>query len=253
MVVEARNRAGSAGQQDLLKARNELDISRNDIANMKSQLPSLRAALNALMSRDAESSLPVPAEVPTIRRVAYSDEELLALAAKQNPELSALASEIKGRSEGIRLARLQYMPDFSVSASTDLGGIAQTLTRYEAINAAIAQAEANLKSTDAMRRQVHNDLTAQIIMDITILHDADRQLDLFEHTVLPRARQIVTIARSAYEAGQSTLLDLLDSQRSLIAIERLITNLRVAREKRLSDLEAIAAIALSDNHEEQVH
>lgn len=261
MVIEARNRAGSAGQQDLLKARNELDISRNNIANMKSQLPSLRAALNALLNRDAESSLPIPAQLPTTRPVVYSDEELLALAAKQNPELCALASEIKGRSDGIRLARLQYMPDFSVSASTDLAGVAQTLTgmvtvplvRYEAINAAIAQAQANLKSTNAMRRQVHNDLTAQIVMDITTLHDADRQLDLFEHTVLPRARQIVTIARSAYEAGQSTLLDLLDSQRSLIAIERLIANLRVTREKRLFDLEAIAAIALSDNHEEQVH
>lgn len=146
------------------------------------------------------------------------------------------------------------MPDFSVSASTDVAGIAQTLTgmvtvpllRYQAINAAIAQAEANLKSTDAMRRQTRNDLNAQIVMDISTLRDADRQLDLFEHTVLPRARQVVTVARSAYESGQSTLLDLLDSQRSLIVIQRLVTNLRIAREKRLADLEAIIARPLED-------
>ena len=258
MVVEARNRAGTAGQQDLLKARNELDMSRNDVANMKSQLPALRAALNALLSRDAGSALPVPAQLPSIRPMGYTDDQLLALAAKQNPELAALAAEIKGRSEGIRLARLQYMPDFSVSASTDLAGIAQTLTgmvtvpllRYQAINAAITQAEANLKSTDAMRRQTRNDLNAQIVMDISTLRDADRQLDLFEHTVLPRARQVVTVARSAYETGQSTLLDLLDSQRSLIAIQRLVANLRVAREKRLAELEAIAALTLGDRHDD---
>ena len=254
MVVEARNRAGTAGQQDFLKARNELDMSRNDIANMKSQLPALRAAVNAILSRDAGSALQVPVQLPTIRPMGYSDDQLLALAAKQNPELAALAAEIKGKNEGIRLARLQYMPDFSVSASTDLAGIAQTLTgmvtvpllRYQAINAAIAQAEANLKSTDAMRRQSQNDLNAQIVVDISTLRDADRQLDLFEHTVLPRARQVVTVARSAYEAGQSTLLDMLDSQRSLIAIQRLVANLRITREKRMADLDAIAALTLED-------
>lgn len=259
MVVEARNAAGSAGQQDLLKARNELDISRNDIANMRSRLPSQRAALNALLNRDAGSPLPVPTQLPTTRSMGYSDEQLLALAAKQNPELAALAAEIRGRSEGIHLARLQYMPDFSVSASTDLAGIAQTLTgmvtvpllRYQAINAAIAQADANLKSSDAMQRQTHNDLNAQIVMDIVSLRDADRQLGLFEHTVLPRARQVVTVARSAYETGQSTLLDLLDNQRSLIAIRRLVANLRVAREKRLADLEAIAALTLGDRDDDR--
>ena len=251
MVVEARNRAGTAGQQDLLKARNELDMSRSDIANMKAQLPSLRASLNALLNRDGAASVPIPPQLPATRPMGYSDEQLLSLAGKQNPELAALAAEIKGKDEGIRLARLQYMPDFSLSASTDLAGIAQTLTgmvtvpllRYKAINAAIGQAEANLKSTDAMRRQTHNDLNAQIVMDLSTLRDADRQLDLFEHTVLPRARQVVTIARTAYETGQATLLDLLDGQRSLTAIQRLVATLRITREKRLSELEAIAGVS----------
>ena len=38
-----------------------------------------------------------------------------------------------------------------------------------------------------MRRQAGNDLTTQVVSDITIIRDADRQLELFEHTVLPRA------------------------------------------------------------------
>jgi outer membrane protein TolC len=81
-----------------------------------------------------------------------------------------------------------------------------------------------------------------------MVRDADRQLDLFEHTVLPRAKQIVTVARSAYEAGQSSLLDLLDAQRSLLAIERLVANLRATRETRLANLEAAAGSALTAQH-----
>jgi outer membrane protein TolC len=249
IVTEARNGAGSAGQQDVLRARDEVDLANNDIDNMRAQLPAQRAALNALLEREPGAQLPVPIELPIERKIDFTDDQLLAFAANQNPELIALAHDITGKKDGIALAKLQYLPDISVSASTDLKGIAQSLLgmvtvpwlRHEAIDAAIAQADANLRASEAMRRQTRHNLGAQVVMDITILRDADRQLELFDHTILPRARQVVTVARSAYESGHSSLLDLLDSQRSLISIQRLVANLRVTHEKELADLEAIAA------------
>jgi outer membrane protein TolC len=175
------------------------------------------------------------------------------LAAKQNPELIALADEVRGRSEGIRLAKLQYVPDFNLSAGTDLMGVTQSVLgqatipifRYEALNAAIAQAEANLRASEAIRRQAGNDLTVQVLTNITIIRDADRQLDLFEHTILPRVREGVDLGRSAYETGRGSLLDLLDDQRSLITIERLVADLRINREKNLAELESVTGSDLS--------
>lgn len=249
MVTEARNRAGAAGQQDVLKARTEVDISANDLAALQAQLPAERAMLNALLSRPIGAALPAPIEFPKTSEVGFSDKALLAMAANQNPELAALAHETTGREEGIVLARLQNLPDISISASTDLKGLAQSLIgsltapwlRHEAIDAAVAQAQANLRATDAMRRQLGNDLSARIVFDIATLRDASRQLELLDHTILPRARQTVGIARSAYESGRSSLLDVLDGQRSLISIQRLISNLRATRAKRLADLESITA------------
>jgi cobalt-zinc-cadmium efflux system outer membrane protein len=253
MVTEARNGAGTSGQQDVLKASNEVDMSGNDIANMQSQLSSQRAMINALLSRPADAPLPVPTDLPPARTIVYGDGELVELAAKQNPDLIALADEIRGRGQGIRLAKLQYVPDFNLSVGTDLMGITQSLLgqatipifRYEALNAAIAQAEAKLRASEAMRRQAGNDLTAQVVADITIIRDADRQLDLFEHTILPRARQAVGVGRSAYETGHASLLDLLDNQRSLIAIERLIAQLRITQETRHAELESITTSDLT--------
>ena len=249
MVVEARNRAGTGGQQDLLKSRNELDLARNDIANMQAQLPVQRAALNALLNRPADAPILVPDRMPDRRPVIKDDGQVLKLVADRNPELAALAREIAARRQSLALARLQYLPDLSLTVGTDLAGIAQSLAgmvtvpllRYQAIDAAVAQAEANLRATDAMRRQTRNDLAAQVVLDLNTIRDADRQLDLFEHTVFPRARQVVTVSRSAYEAGQSSLLDLLDAQRSLITIRRLVAKLRATREQRLDDLEVITA------------
>jgi cobalt-zinc-cadmium efflux system outer membrane protein len=253
-VTEAQNRAGSSGQVDVLKATNELDISGNDIANMESQLPSQRAAINSLLGRAADAPLPTPTKLPQPRTLAYEDGELVELAEKQNPELIALADEIRGRREGIHLAKLQYVPDFNLSAGTDLMGITQSVLgqvtipafRFEALNAAIAQAKANLRASEAMRRQAGNDLAAEVMADITIIRDAERQLDLFEQTILPRARQIVDVGRSAYETGHASLLDFLDDQRSLIAIERLVANLRITQEKHLAELESITASDLSN-------
>jgi len=254
--TKARNRAGSAGQQDVLKAQNEAEMSGNEIAAMESLLPAQLAAINALLSRPADAPLSVPAELPPARAIAYSDGELVELAAKQNPELIALADEIHARADAIRLAKLQYVPDFNLSAGTDLAGVTQSLLgqatipvfRYEALNAAIAQARANLRASEAMRRQAGNDLAAQVVADITTIRDADRQLDLLKDAILPRANSIVSLARASYQTGSASLLDLLEDQRSLIDIERLWANLQITRAKRLAEIESIDAMDLSVSH-----
>jgi outer membrane protein, heavy metal efflux system len=253
-ITEARSRAGSSGLEDVLKAQNDLDMSGNEIANMESQLAGRRATVNALLNRPADAPLPTPTDLPAPRPIAYTDTQLVALAAKQNPELLALADEIQGRQQGIRLAKLQYIPDFNLSAGTDLAGITQTVLgqatipifRYEALNAAIAQAKANLHASEAARRQAGNDLAAQVVADIAAIRDADRQLDLFEHTILRRAQEMVNVGRSTYETGRGSLADLLDEQRTLIEIERLVINLKISREKDLVDLESITASDLSN-------
>jgi outer membrane protein TolC len=252
-VTQAQSRAGGAGQQDVLRAQNEADMSGNEIANMQSQLPARRAIINALLNRPPDAPLPAPTNLLSASSIPYSDSELLDLAAKQNPELTALADEIRGRAEGIRLAKLQYVPDFNLSAGTDLTGVTQSLLgqltfplfRYEALNAAIAQAKANFFASEAMRRQAGDDLAAQVVADITTIRDADRQLDLLQQTIRPRAHQIVSLARASYQAGNESLLDLLASQRSLIDIERLSANLQVMRHQRLVELESIDATDLS--------
>jgi outer membrane protein TolC len=190
--------------------------------------------------------------MPAATRVTATDDQVLDMAARQNPELEALAYEIHGKKEGIELARLQYYPDFSASIGTDLAGTAQNLVgmatipilRREAIEAAIAQSRASLRATEAMRKQAHNDLNARVVAALSSLRDADRQLQLYQSLILPRARQVVALTRSSYESGRESLLDLFDGQRSLVDIEKIVANLRTSREKQVAELEAIAATRL---------
>jgi outer membrane protein TolC len=251
-VTQSRSGAGLANQQDILKVANELDLTANDIANMESQLPGQRAALNVLLGRAPETSLNPPTQLPQAVSIRYSDDQLLGLATKQNPELQALADQISAQKQGIRLAHLQYIPDFNLSVGTDLMGISQSLLgqatipifRYEAIEAAVRQAQANLNATEAMRRQAGNDLSAQIVGDIATFRDARRQLDLISTSILPRVQRMIDVVQTEYESGQASLLDLLDARRTLIEMERLEANLRVTQAKRLDDVEAITCARL---------
>jgi cobalt-zinc-cadmium efflux system outer membrane protein len=246
-VTQARNRAGATGQQDVLKAENDLDEARNDLASNDAQLPAQRAALNALLNRAPQFPLPPPEHLPLARSFTVSESDLLAKIERQNLQLAEQTDQVSSRQADIQLARLLYEPDVSFSAGTDLQGIAQTLVgmvtvpilKYEAIHAAVAQAQANLRAADANRRQLSNDLAAEMVEAISQIRDADREIALYEHSILPRARQVVLLTRSNYETGNASLLDVLEGQRSLIDIERLVASTQVSRDKRVAQVETL--------------
>ena len=85
----------------------------------------------------------------------------------------------------------------------------------------------------AMRRQAAHDLATRVVSDLAMLHDAQRQITLYENTLLPRADNIVSSLQRTYVAGQSSMLGLLDAQRSLIALKRMLAELMMTREKQI--------------------
>jgi outer membrane protein TolC len=279
-VTESRLATGAATQTDVLKSANAVELSKNEAAMGRAKLGPARAMLNALLNRPADAPLDVPARLPALRSVALDDAALLERTARANPELQALAQEVAGKKDAIARARMDYLPEFNINVGTDLSGVTQSIMgsvvlpylRYEAINAGIRQAVANLRAAEAMQRQTSHDLAARVVEDLSMLRDAERQVELLDKTVLPRANQIVTASQNAYATGVGGagaggggggmggmeggaggarpvgggLLDLLDSQRSLIALQRMRAELVITRAKQLADLEEVAAQRLGE-------
>jgi outer membrane protein TolC len=100
---------------------------------------------------------------------------------------------------------------------------------------------------EAVRRQTAHDLASRVIGDLAVLHDAERQIELYEKTLLPRAQNIVSAVQRTYAVGQSSMLDSLDAERSLIALRRMLAELKIVREKQIADLEAVAAMPFMTN------
>ncbi|MGN6368281.1 MAG: TolC family protein [Phycisphaerae bacterium] len=251
-MVRLRIGTGVSMQQDLLRAENEASASENELGALRSKLSVQRAALNVLMNRDPETDIALPGKLPAAREISNDDAELLRAAAEGNPEIQALAAEVSGRRVGITMAKQAYQPELGVNVSTDFAGMAQNLAgavmvpvlRYEAIDAGIRQAEDQLRATETGMRQYRSDLRGRVVTDLIMIREAERQVAFLEKTLIPRAKQIVSVSQTAYGTGQSSMLDLIEGQRSLIGLQRLGAEMRVEREKSVADLEAAVGVGV---------
>ncbi len=243
-----RVQSGASTQQDLLKSQTELDLAGNELANLRSQVPGLTARMNALLGRPAGAPVPLPPALPAPRPLPVSDGELIRLGSERSPELAALAREVAGREEALSLARQAYIPDFGLSFSFT-GTVSQTAgamlvipLRLEAIRAGIEQARAGIRAVQAARVQYERDLAASFVLNLYVLRNDERQIALFDGAIIPRARQTVQIAQTAYAANRVGFVELLDGQRTLLEARLAAAQLQMEREKALAAIETWSAV-----------
>jgi len=246
-LVESRLRTGAASQRELLVAQTDLETSRSQVQSLQTQVEQKRFALNVVMGRHPTDALPADLQVASKNSGIPDDTMLLTTAAQENPDLAAASHETAARKFDLQLAKLGYIPDFSLNISADPAGVAQSLggmitiplLRHEAIEAAIAQADANLRASKAARKQLENDIVGRLASDLIALRDAKRQIDLLESSIEPRVARTIELARADYETGRATLIDLLGLQRSSIDLKRLTAHLRATAAQNTADIEAI--------------
>jgi len=73
------------------------------------------------------------------------------------------------------------------------------------------------------------------------VREADRELDLIHNRLLPRARQSLDVSRGAYRSGQVDFLNVIDAERTLLALQLDEIAMRVQRETALAQLSLIVA------------
>ena len=245
----ASDRAEAGGpMQDLFKALIESETVQNDLAGLEAKAMAMRGELNGMLGRKPSAPLGLPRDLPAPRPVAADDAALIAMAVAQNPELTALAQQVAGRTDAVELARLAYLPDIIPSASItgsiskSLGAMLMLPTKRPAIRAAIDEAESMTRSTEAMLRQTTQDGAARFVADLYLMRNAERETHLYRARVVPAARQLVSSSRNAYAAGTNVFADLIDSERMFISVRRMVAQSQIEREQRLAELQALAGV-----------
>lgn len=240
-----RVRAGG-NQQDLLRAQTQWRLAENELHAMQAERDAMAAMLNGMLARDARAPLVLPRQLPATRPIAADDARLIAVAVEQNPELESLAHEVQGRKDALELARMAWIPDinpmaaFTGSVSQMLGAMVSIPTTVHEIQGRIDESKALLKATEAMQRQGRSERAASFVAALYAMRSAERQTQMFQQVILPRAEQLLASARQSYSTGTGTFIELIDAQRTILDVRLMVAQMRVEREKRLAELEALA-------------
>ena len=239
--VEERVRTGG-DLNALLRLQVEISKLRDQLASLREQRPRQSARLSAILALPAHAQLPWPEWMPTFDSSRASDldtHSLLASVDANNPELLMLERKISSSQARSQLARLERRPNFTVGlnyiqvddptvnpGTPDAGKDPWALTLSINLpiwngrtSAAKREAHANQRAAENELSYRRRQLSGSVYDSSAVLRDAQRRVVLYHDELLPLARQALEITRSSYEGGRATLLEMIDSERSLLDLE----------------------------------
>ena len=239
----------AGGHHEVVRA--ELDVQALDVEYqaLGGEQQSMLAMLNALRFQPPDTPFAVPPAVSWTPAQTYQAESLVPAAAENRPDLHERSAMKEGMSKMASLARKEPYPDLMVGGwynqmlipapnsfgvmvggTIPLWGAERSGLKARAFDNRAESVSRDAASMNAMVR-------AQVVDAMIRFDTAGRQVALLEGTVLPKARENFDTSLSAYSTGGVDIIGVLDSRRSLQAIELMLIEARVQREIALALLE----------------
>jgi len=243
-VTQRRFDHGDIGEFDLSRARTELAAARAEAIGLQRQRQASEHALAVLLGRPVADfmagSSPLQGGAPLPRIPAGLPSSLL----ERRPDIAAAQRAMEASNARIGVARAAMFPALSLNA--DGGGVGGAVSDIFQMSgrswllgatlamplfdggrnkANVARSEAVLEESVASYR--HSVLTAYAEVEDSLsgLRILDEQSDQVDDAVRS-ARRAADLARTLYDTGRSSYLDLLDAQRNLANVERSAVQLR---------------------------
>jgi outer membrane protein, heavy metal efflux system len=238
-IVEEKVRSGG-DLNSLLRLKVELGKLTDKFESLKQSRLAQSAKLCELLALPFDTLLPWPIwESPNENSI---DGYALSQAIESNnPELQMLKRKIASAEARQQIARLESSPDLTfglnyiqvgdpvVNPSTPGAGrdpwsvsVAVNLPIWGKKNTAgREEALATQREFENEYQNRLNALKAELSVSIAQLDDANRRLKLYGEELLGLAQQAVENSQSSYEGGRTGILEVIDSERSLLELQLL--------------------------------
>lgn len=245
----ARYSAGKGTQSDVLKAQVELARVDNELVTLEQKRVTAQAKLNVLLNKDPKEDLGSPSGEPVIK-FNRPLNDFYGLSRDNNPELKAYRYAVERGQAAYNLSLNEFLPDFNLrfrqmvdrgrlegGAWAGMVGVTIPLWFFEKQSFGVKEMKSDLEMVKAEYKAKEN----AVLFDVNDAYAravANKKLvELYETAFIPQANEAASAAIKGYEAGQSDILTVLDSQRMLINFKldhtKAILDLRIA----LADLE----------------
>jgi cobalt-zinc-cadmium efflux system outer membrane protein len=228
----------------LLRLQVELGRLEDQVLRLRSTEHPRHAALNAAMGRDADAPLALPSQVHA-SQTPISLKAARARLRSNQPSLHAFDATIASHASESRIAALSGMPRWTLGISTiDLGdpvdpamsgssnnpvlatvGLSLPIWR-DKYDAAELEATARRLEAAANRAALLDDMHASLTSAIYQRDDAMDRITRYTEALVPRAEDAVAVSSKALAAGTGSVSNVLDTQRTLLALQRTLERSR---------------------------
>lgn len=217
-VAETRYGVGQGQQADVLQAQVELGNYLDRLFQWTQKQESARAEINALRSQPPHTPVAQP-QALTPRTLTLSLNNLISQA-ESRPQLQALKALIAKQEKAVALARKDYYPDLTISLGY---GFRETLAppinqkqpdmftskvmfnlpiwHGSKIQPKIREEQAKQNAAQEAHQAGFNQLTAMIKDRFAKLQRLVKQVTLYDHGIVPQARQAATASLASYQVG----------------------------------------------------
>jgi outer membrane protein len=247
-LAGARFAAGLVVESDVLSAEVRLaGLKEQDIV-AQNAVELAKAGLNEVMGRPLEE--PVEVSVPVVARASTGEapEELGARALTKRPDYLGLGLEERARARGIDAARAEFFPTVSATASYEINNLEVVtkgqdswflglVLRWNLFNgfgdqAGIVEARARLAETRAVRESMSNRIRLEVKEALLRLRAAAERIGVARAAVR-HAEDSLRIVRDRYDAGLTTIVNLLATEAALTEARTRVT--RALYDKNVAD------------------
>lgn len=253
-VLRARYRVGAGSHPELIRVQVELGLMEDRLAQLRAMRPAYVAELNAAMNRPSGEAI---AEFAGLRgRVAAVDAaDLIEIARRSNPVLLALDEQVEEQRLMAKVARQDGLPDLTVGLDYTFTGEAMNRATpgsgddpillsfginvpiwREKYDAGVREALARRLAFAGERADQANRISAGIHRAWFEHTDADRRVRLYERTLIPKAEESLRASLAGFRTGETSFLDLLDTERTLLEFAIAAERARADRGKALARL-----------------
>lgn len=229
-LAETMYANGERTQQDALKAKSEMPMLQQRLLDLGAQEDALKARLNMLLNRPAETPIGVAVTPPATNL--YGRIEDFMAAAATRPEIRAAEAQVARYELESQLMAKEKRPDYRLGAEYRRFGNADDMVmltigmdlpiRSSKYEAGIREAEKMKASSEATRESEIRRSALDVQNAWFKLRAARDTLDLYRGRLVPDAIARFEASEAGYRTGKVDFLDLLESQRFLLAAHIMI-------------------------------
>jgi cobalt-zinc-cadmium efflux system outer membrane protein len=254
-VARARYSAGATLYVDVVKTQVQLGRLEDRLKTLQDLRRPIMAKLAASMNLPPDTEFPWPQTVP-VMLLCVTDEELFKELPEYSPQLKRFEYLEAREKAGIELAKKEFYPDVTFGIEDIITGpalmpntpdsgkdavIASVTVNipfwWEKRKAAVREGRAKLaaatKGAEALKRSLLSDMELVLYK----YRDAQRKIDLYRNTLIPKAEEALGVTLEAFQAGIRSSLDLIDAEKTLLEFELSYIRALADQAQRVAELE----------------